>query len=87
MIYFIHCKKFCKCHNVPPTQQNNKKWSKKNKQKETRSSKPPIVNREQEGKTGLLEDWHQWEGGEYKEKMSEGEYGRNIMYSCMKMEK
>jgi hypothetical protein len=27
-------------------------------------------------------------GGEgYKEREKEGEYGRNIMYSCMKMEK
>jgi hypothetical protein len=28
--------------------------------------------------------WHQCEGEEYKEK---GEYDRNIMYSCMKMNK
>jgi hypothetical protein len=26
-------------------------------------------------------------GGGYKEKVEEGEYGRNISYSCMKMEK
>jgi hypothetical protein len=26
-------------------------------------------------------------GEEYKERMWEGEYGRNIMYSCVKMEK
>jgi hypothetical protein len=25
MIYLIYCKNFCKCHNVPPTQHNNKK--------------------------------------------------------------
>jgi hypothetical protein len=31
--------------------------------------------------------WYQWEGGEYKERVKEGECGRNIMYSCMKMEK
>jgi hypothetical protein len=25
MIYLIHYKNFCKCHNVPPSQQNEKK--------------------------------------------------------------
>jgi hypothetical protein len=25
MTYLIHCKNFCKCHNVPPTQHNLKK--------------------------------------------------------------
>jgi hypothetical protein len=24
MIYLIHCKNLCKCHNVPPTQHKNK---------------------------------------------------------------
>jgi hypothetical protein len=24
MIYLIHCKNLCKCHNVPPTHHNNK---------------------------------------------------------------
>jgi hypothetical protein len=31
--------------------------------------------------------WHQWEGRGYKERVQEGECGRNIMYSCMKIEK
>jgi hypothetical protein len=30
--------------------------------------------------------WYKWEG-EYKERVLEGEYGGNITYSCMKMEK
>jgi hypothetical protein len=29
---------------------------------------------------------YQWEGRGYKEKVSEDEYGRNIMYTCMKMQ-
>jgi hypothetical protein len=35
----------------------------------------------------LSGDWYQWEGGGYKERVKEGEYNGNIMYSCMKMEK
>jgi hypothetical protein len=31
--------------------------------------------------------WYQWEREEYKERVWEGEYGRNILYPCMKMEK
>jgi hypothetical protein len=31
--------------------------------------------------------WYQWEWGEYREGVKEGDYGRNTMYSCMKMEK
>jgi hypothetical protein len=31
--------------------------------------------------------WYQWEGGGYKEWVKEGEYGINIMYSYMKMDK
>jgi hypothetical protein len=31
--------------------------------------------------------WFQWEGEGYKERVKEGEYDRNIIYSCMKMEK
>jgi hypothetical protein len=31
--------------------------------------------------------WYQWEGRRYKERVKEGEYDGNIMYSCMKMEK
>jgi hypothetical protein len=27
------------------------------------------------------------EGGGYKERVLEGKYGANVMYSCMKMEK
>jgi hypothetical protein len=34
-----------------------------------------------------LEGWYQWEGGVYKERISEHECDRNIMYSYMKMEK
>jgi hypothetical protein len=30
--------------------------------------------------------WYQWEGGGYKERVQEGEYGGNSMYSCMKVE-
>jgi hypothetical protein len=30
---------------------------------------------------------YQWEGGGYKERVKEGEYVENIIYSCMKMEK
>jgi hypothetical protein len=29
---------------------------------------------------------YQWEGG-HKEQVKKGEYGRSIMYLCMKMEK
>jgi biotin-(acetyl-CoA carboxylase) ligase len=35
----------------------------------------------------LSESWHQWEGRGYKERMWEGDYSGNIMYSCLKMEK
>jgi hypothetical protein len=35
----------------------------------------------------LSGSWHQWEGGGYRERVEEGEYGRNTMYSCMKMGK
>jgi hypothetical protein len=31
--------------------------------------------------------WYQLERGGYKERVKEGEYSGNIMYSCMKMEK
>jgi hypothetical protein len=34
----------------------------------------------------LSQGWHQWERGGHKERVKEGEYGRSIMYSCMKME-
>jgi hypothetical protein len=44
-------------------------------------------NREHEGKTGLVWGLAPVGGGRYKERMWEGEYGRNILYSCMKMEK
>jgi hypothetical protein len=30
--------------------------------------------------------WYQWEGGEYREGVKEGEYGGNI-YLCIQMEK
>jgi hypothetical protein len=32
-------------------------------------------------------DWYKWKKGGYKENMSEGEYGGNIMYLYMKIEK
>jgi hypothetical protein len=35
----------------------------------------------------LSEGWYQWEGGEYKERVKEGNCCGNILYSCMKMEK
>jgi hypothetical protein len=44
-------------------------------------------NREQEGKTGPVWGVGMSRGGRYKERVWEGEYGRNIMYSWMKMEK
>jgi hypothetical protein len=31
--------------------------------------------------------WYQWEEGGHKERVKEDEFGRDIMYSCMKMEK
>jgi hypothetical protein len=31
--------------------------------------------------------WYLWEGGKYRERVKEGEYGGNIVYLCMKMEK
>jgi hypothetical protein len=40
----------------------------------------------QEGKIGPVWDWYQWEGGGYKERVAEGEYHGNTMYSCMKMD-
>jgi hypothetical protein len=30
---------------------------------------------------------YQWEGGGNKERVTEGEYGGNTMYSCIKLEK
>jgi hypothetical protein len=33
------------------------------------------------------EGWYHWEGIEYKQRVLKGEYGRNTMYSCKKMEK
>jgi hypothetical protein len=31
--------------------------------------------------------WYQWEGRGHKERVEEGKYGGNAVYSCMKMEK
>jgi hypothetical protein len=45
-----------------------------------------FVNEGQEGKTNSVQGLHQWEGGEHKERMKEGEYGGNTTYSCIKME-
>jgi hypothetical protein len=42
--------------------------------------------REQEGKTGPVWGLVRVGRGGYKERVMEGEYGRNIMCSCMKME-
>jgi hypothetical protein len=42
---------------------------------------------EQEGKTGPIWGWCQWERGEYKERVKEAECSGNILYSSMKMEK
>jgi hypothetical protein len=51
---------------------------------------PFFKNGEQEGKTGpvwgLRQETRQ-ERWEYKEKVKKAECSRNIMYSCMKMEK
>jgi hypothetical protein len=44
-------------------------------------------NRKQKGKLVLCGDWYWWEGGGYKERIYKGEYGKNIMYKCMYMEK
>jgi hypothetical protein len=44
-------------------------------------------NREQEGKTGPVWGWYQWEEGQYKERMKEAECSGNIMYSRMKVGK
>jgi hypothetical protein len=40
-------------------------------------------NRSQVPSQGLVPVW----GGGYNERCLEGEYGRNVTYSCMKMEK
>jgi hypothetical protein len=37
-------------------------------------------------KSGPSGGWHQWEEGEYEERVKEGKYGESTMYSCMKME-
>jgi hypothetical protein len=42
---------------------------------------------EQDGKIGHVCGVGTKERGGYKERMKEGEYGGNIAYSCMKMEK
>jgi hypothetical protein len=34
----------------------------------------------------LSRGWYQWEGGGDKERVQEGEYGRNAVQSCMKNE-
>jgi hypothetical protein len=35
----------------------------------------------------LFGDWYQWKRGGDKERVQEGEYGGDFMYSWMKMEK
>jgi hypothetical protein len=44
-----------------------------------------LKNEGQEGKTSPV--WWGGGGARHKEMVKEGEYDRNIMYSCMKMEK
>jgi hypothetical protein len=46
-----------------------------------------LKNGKQEGKTDLVWGLVPVGCGECKERVQEGEYGGNIMYSCMKMEK
>jgi hypothetical protein len=41
----------------------------------------------QDNKTGPVWRLVPVGGGQYKERMEEIEHGRNILYSCMKMEK
>jgi hypothetical protein len=40
--------------------------------------------KERKVKQVLFESWYQWEGGAHKERVKEGEYGENIMYSRKK---
>jgi hypothetical protein len=42
---------------------------------------------EQKSRTDLAWGLVPWDGGGYKERVKEGEYGENIMCSYMKMEK
>jgi hypothetical protein len=35
MKYLIHCKNLCKCHNIPPIKQRNKKEKEKKEPKDT----------------------------------------------------
>jgi hypothetical protein len=65
-----------KCHNETPC------TAILNKQKHHFSK-----TKNRKVKQVLPKDWYQWEGRGYKEKVLEGEYGGNIIYSCMKMEK
>jgi hypothetical protein len=46
---------------------------------------PLFQNRSQKGKTGPVWGFIVLERGKYKEKVQEGGYGGDIMYSCMKM--
>jgi hypothetical protein len=43
--------------------------------------------RDRKVKQVLSGGWYQWEKEGYEERVYEGEYGRNIMCSCMKREK
>jgi hypothetical protein len=43
-------------------------------------------NEGQDGKTVPFWGWYQWEGGEYKQRVTKGEFHGNI-FLCMKMEK
>jgi hypothetical protein len=45
-------------------------------------SNPSTAKKKRKEKEG-----DQWEGGGDKERGSEGEYGGNILHTCMKMEK
>jgi hypothetical protein len=46
-----------------------------------------LKNGGQKGKTGSVWRLVAVGGGGYKERVEEGEYGGNVMYSCIKMEK
>jgi hypothetical protein len=45
-----------------------------------------LKNEGQKGKVSPTRGWYQWEKEGHKERVKEGKYGGNTMYSCMKME-
>jgi hypothetical protein len=44
-----------------------------------------LLNLKEECKTGPVYSWYQWKREGYKERVQEGEYDENIIYSCIKM--